>query len=809
MPGYPFHRIAGVFLLSAVGLAQTNQVSSALAKAEGITFFEKNVRPLLADRCYPCHSSKLAQPMSGLLLDSQAGMLRGGKSGSPAIVAGNPEESLLIAAVRRVNKDLQMPPGTPLEPREIDNLVEWVKMGAPDPRTESLLAIAPPPPPYDWEKARRHWAFRPVRDPKPPRVAAAEWNASAVDRFIKAKLDAKHLVPNHRASKLALIRRVSYDLTGLPPTPEEVDAFIRDKRPRAFEKVVDRLLASEHYGERWGRHWLDVVRYADTAGDNADFPVPSMYRYRNWVISAFNSDKPYDQFLREQIAGDILASKDDLVSRNKQEWQQKIIATGYLANSRRFGSNIGEFHLTIDDTIDNLGRGILGLSVGCARCHDHKFDPIPSTDYYGLYGIFKSTNYPHPGTETFPHTHGFAALQPDQEVTLKEYEQELSGLDKRIHETNDGITKFASEEEKKKAQKENKEHLQEVVARYPYFDKAYAVTEGKPVNAHIFIKGEPKTLGPEVPRGFLAILGGQKVPADEEGSGRLELAQWITDRKNPLTARVIVNRVWQWHFGQGLVATPDDFGTRGEPPSHPELLDYLASRFVAGGWSIKKLNKLIVLSRTYQSASGDNARNNVKDAANKFLWKFNRRRLDAEEIRDSLLAVSGNLDAAIGGEQPFPPEMQWKYTQHEPFIADYATNKRALYLMQQRIRRQPFLDLFDGADPNAVTGRRPVTTTALQALFTMNDPFFHQQADSLAGRVEMRYRSDVARLRYAYRLVYGRIPAPDEIRESRQFLTRARQTLTGSAIPMNRRDREAWASLMRVLLSSNEFLTLD
>ena len=534
-----------------------------------------------------------------------------------------------------------------------------------------------------------------------------------------------------------------------------------------------------------------------------------MSRYRNWAIAAFNNDKPYDQFLREQIAGDILATKDGLVSGNQEAWRQEIIATGYLANSRRFGSSIGEFHLTIDDTIDNLGRGILGLSIGCARCHNHKYDPIPSTDYYGLYGIFKSTNYPHPGTETFPHTYGFVALHPEQESALKEYERELSALDKRIHETNDGVVKFASEEEKKKAQKENKERLRELSDRYPYFEKAYAVTEGTPVNAHVFIKGEPKTKGPEAPRGFLTILGGQKVPTDETGSGRLELAQWITDRRNPLTARVIVNRVWQWHFGQGLVATPDDFGTRGEPPSHPELLDYLASRFMASGWSIKKLHKLIVLSRTYQLASGDNARNIAKDAANKFLWKFNRRRLDAEEIRDSMLTVSGNLDRVMGGEEPFPPEMQWKYTQHEPFIADYASNKRAVYLMQQRIRRQPFLDLFDGADPNAVTGRRPVTTTALQALFTMNDPFFHRQADALAGRVETRYKSNVARLRYAYRLVYGRIPAPDEIRESRRFLTQARQTLEGSAIPVNRRDRGAWASLMRVLLSSNEFLTLD
>jgi hypothetical protein len=809
MPGSSIYSVAGLFLLGVFAAAQTHSAPPISASADGGVFFEKNVRPLLANRCYGCHSSKLDQPMSGLRLDSQAGMLRGGRSGIPAIVAGQPEESLLIAAVRGVNKDLKMPPGKPLEAYEIDNLVEWVKMGAPDPRTESIPEAALPTPAYDWDKARRHWAFRAVRDPKPPRVAAAEWNQSPVDQFIKAKLDAKGLAPEPRASKLALIRRVTYDLTGLPPAPQEVDAFVRDTGPRAFEKVVDRLLASPDYGERWGRHWLDVVRYADTAGDNADFPVPAMYRYRNWVIAAFNSDKPYDQFLREQIAGDILAAKDDLVSRNKEKWQQEITATGYLANSRRFGSSVGEFHLTIDDTIDNFGRGILGLSIGCARCHDHKFDPIPNTDYYALYGIFQSTNYPHPGTETFPHTHGFVALNPDQASTLKQFETDLTEIDHKLHEMTSGKGKFVSDTEKKAAEKETKDRLSKLSALYPYFEKAYAVTEGTPVNAHVFIKGEPKTLGPEVARGFLSILGGQKIPPEETGSGRLKLAGWVTDRKNPLTARVIVNRMWQWHFGRGLVATPDDFGTRGEAPSHPELLDFLTSRFMAGGWSIKKLHKLIMLSRTYQLASGDNARNTAKDAANKFLWKFNPRRLDAEEIRDSLLALSGNLDPVEGREQPFPPEMQWKYSQHEPFIANYDTNKRSVYLMQQRIRRQPFLELFDGADPNAVTGSRPVTTTALQALYTMNDPFFHEQADALAVRVGMRHSLDLARLRYAYRLVYGRAPAPDEVREARQYLVQARESLAGSSMPDDRRYREAWASLMRVLLSSNEFLTLD
>jgi Protein of unknown function (DUF1553)/Protein of unknown function (DUF1549)/Planctomycete cytochrome C len=784
------------------------------AQNEGIDYFEQYIRPLLAAKCYGCHSSKLDKPMGGLLLDSHAGMLRGGKSGVAVIVAGKPEESILIAAVNGNSKDLRMPPGKPLEASEIQHLTAWIKMGAPDPRTEPAPAAAATSaaPTIDWEKAKQHWSFRPVTDPAPPKVAAPEWSQNPIDAFIKAKLDEKGLTPQPRASKIALLRRVTYDLTGLPPTPDAIDAFVKDTSPKAFEKVVDRLLASQQYGERWGRHWMDVVRYADTSGDNSDFPVPSMFRYRNWVIAAFNKDQPYDQFLRDQIAGDILAERDDLVHKNKEEWQQKIIATGYLANSRRFGSRIAEFHLTIDDSIDNLGKGILGITVGCARCHDHKFDPIPTQDYYALYGIFKSSNYAHAGTEIYPHTYGFVALNPDQAAELKRYETDLSGVDNRIEDIKAGKIKFPTDDEKRKAEAENQTRLRQLSNRYPYFAKAYAVTEGKPANARQMIRGEPNQLGPEVPRGFLTVLGGQKVPPDEKGSGRLELAEWVTDPKNPLTARVIVNRVWLWHFGQGIVATPDDFGVRGEAPSHPELLDYLTSRFIESGWSIKKLHRMIVLSRAYQSASGYDANNALKDSKNTYLWRFNRRRLDAEEIRDSLLADGGNLDPTPGEQQPFTPEMSWKYTQHQPFIAvdkDFATNKRSVYLMQQRIRRQPFLDLFDGPDPNAVTGQRPLTVTALQALYTMNDPFFHEQADALAVRVGMAFDTELERLNYAYRLLYGRVSTLDEVKDAREFLAAARGSLKDTAIATDRRNREAWAALMRVLLSSNEFVTLD
>jgi hypothetical protein len=776
---------------------------------EGIAFFEKNIRPLLVANCYSCHSSKLDKPMAGLLLDSRAGMMRGGRSGVAVIVPGKPEESLLMGAVLGNRPDLKMPPGKKLNPYEIEQLAQWIQMGAPDPRTEA--AAAPVAPSIDWEKARKHWSFQPVQDPKPPKISTSEW-ASPIDAFLKARLDEKGLAPQPRAPKLALIRRATYDLTGLPPTPDEVDAFLKDTSPKAFEKVVDRLLASRQYGERWGRHWLDVVRYSDTSGDNSDFPVPAMYRYRNWVIAAFNKDQPYDQFVRDQIAGDIMAAQEGLADKDKEAWQEKIIATGYLANSRRFGSRILEFHLTIDDTIDNLGKGVLGLTVACARCHDHKFDPVPTSDYYALYGIFKSTAYPHAGTEIYPHTYGFTALNPAQAEELKRVETQLSGLDNRIEDIKAGKIKFASDDEKRRAEQENQNNLRRWSNQYPYLQKAYAVSEGKPANVKTMVRGEPTQLGPEVPRGFLTVLGGQKVPPEEQGSGRLELAEWITDPKNPLTARVIVNRVWQWHFGQGIVATPDDFGARGEPPTHPELLDYLTTRFIESGWSIKKLHRMILLTRAYQMSSAYDVASALKDSKNLYLWQFNRRRLDAEELRDSFLAVSGNLDSTPGGEQPFAPEMSWKYTQHTPFIAkeqDFATNQRSVYLMQQRIRRQPFLDLWDGADPNAVTGIRPVTTTALQALYTMNDPFFHAQADALAVRVGMAYGGDLERLNYAYKLLYGRVPSLEEVRDCRQFLTQARASLSATAVPEDRKNRESLAALMRVLMSASEFVTLD
>jgi hypothetical protein len=770
---------------------------------EGVDYFENHIRPVLARQCYACHSAKVPVAQGGLYADSRDGLLRGGKSGVPAVVPGKPEESLLIKVVQGTHKDLRMPPGKPLPREQVERFVEWVKMGAPDPRTGAAPVVADKPA-YDWEAEKKHWAYQPVTDPHPPVVRDPEWNRTAVDRFIKAKLDEKGLRPLGRAGKRALLRRVTYDLTGMNPTPEEVDAFLADASPRALESVIDRLLESPRYGEHWGRHWLDVVRYADTAGDASDFPIPEMYRYRNYVIRSIQSDKPFDQFLREQLAGDLLPHKDD------EDRVEKLTATGYIANSRRFGQAEGEFYLTIDDSVDNLGKAVLGLSTGCARCHDHKFDPIPTKDYYALAGIFKSTKYSWPGLEHNQYLDGFAALKAEDQERLDKQQTRMVEAYRVVKKAKGKDEKSPVEERLKYL--EAATELSRIRQNWPDIPMIYAVRDAEPVNARVMVKGDSKTLGPEVQRGFLQILGGQTVPKDHKGSGRDMLAGWITDPKNPLTARVIVNRVWMWHFGRGLVNTPNDFGKRGEKPTHPELLDYLAASFVESGWSLKKLHKSIVLSRAYATASGDDAANAVKDPKNEFYWRFDRRRLSAEEIRDSMLEVSGRLDPTPAGPHPFPPRGTYVFTQHNPFVADpetYGTNKRSVYLLQQRFRPHAYLDLFDGADTNNATAARTANTTALQALFLMNSPFVEEQAAALASRVALAEETAAGRVRLAYRLLYGRSPTVPEAQMARSYLQRYASEAGSPELPAHEKSRSAWTGLMRVLLSSNEFFYVD
>ena len=834
----------------------------------GVEFFEKRIRPVLVENCYGCHSAQAKKPKGGLLLDSQSAMLKGGTSGLPAIVPGDIEKSLLIKAIRYTDAKLQMPPAGRLSDQIIRDFEEWIRMGAPDPRRSETTAAAAWSP-YDYNEAKKFWSYQPVKDSTPPQVRNTAWARSPIDQFILAKLEEKNLRPTGDADKRTLIRRATFDLTGLPPTPDEVEAFLNDKSPGAFEKVIDRLLASPAYGEKWGRHWLDVVRYADTAGDNSDYPVPAAYRYRNYVIKSFNQDKPYDQFIREQIAGDLLPAKTEA------EKYERVIATGYLALSRRFGSRNKEMDLTIDDTIDNLGKTFLGLSTSCARCHDHKFDPIPTRDYYALYGIFNSSRYSFPGAEIYPHPAEMVALASGKEAEkFYKYQKELSSLDdrkefltaekgfaarnKKLKEQqaqNAGSENKAAnannqsgsqaETKKPESPKEPANELRpadfdrdadiwgragkttrlpeeveaetkqvetrvlELHAKPVRVDKAYAVTEGLPANARVHRKGERNNLGDEVQRGFLTILGGQKVPADYKGSGRALLAGWIADANNPLTARVMVNRIWQYHFGKGLVQTPNDFGTRGKAPTHPELLDYLAARFIESGWSVKKMHKLLMLSRVYQMASTDDAKNAAIDVSNDYLWRFNRRRLLAEEFRDAVMSVSGTLDRTMGSEHQFPPESTWHFTQHEQFFATYETNRRSVYIMQQRLKKHPFFEVFDGADQNSTTDKRSASTTPVQALYLMNNPLMHEQADHFAVRVGMAFDTVRERIDYAFRLAYGRPARPEEIKEAQAYLQQVRQDLLAVSTPAERLNRAALASYLRVVLSSNEFLYVD
>jgi hypothetical protein len=795
--------LLSVACILSTGLRQA--AGQTTAQAEGIEFFEKKIRPVLATQCYSCHSEKSKPVQGGLYADSREGLLRGGKSGVPAVVPDKPEESLLIAALRHANKDLKMPVGKQLPQEQIEDFVQWIQMGAPDPRSAAANVVQTPPA-YDWETARRHWAFQPVRDPKAPAIQDGEWGMNPIDWFVKAELDRRGLRPLGRATRQTLIRRLSFDLTGLPPSPENVAKLIQDSSPAALETYIDQLLGSQQYGEHWGRHWLDIVRYADTAGDASDYPIHEMYRYRNYVIRSFRDDKPFDRFLREQLAGDVLEP------RNDEDRRDKIIATGYIASARRFGQSDREHFLTIDDTIDNYGKAMLGLSLGCARCHDHKFDPVPTRDYYSLFGIFQSTNYAFAGMEhqQFPSHH--LPLNPDDTAKFRAAEKRYVELSDKIKKMRADATKKDAPADVKLAFAEARDELERLKQTYPKSPAAYGASDGKPVNVKIHVKGDPKIEGPEAPRGFLKILGGARVPANHQGSGRDLLAEWTTSPGNPLTARVIVNRVWQWHFGKGIVASPNDFGVRGGRPTHPDLLDYLTSRFIEDGWSIKRLHKRILLSRTWQAASGHDEANAAKDARNDFYWRFDRRRLAAEEIRDAMLAASGELDLSMGGPHPFPAKPVTGFTQHRPFVADsadYNTNRRSVYLMQQRIGRHSYMDLFDGADTNSTTDVRPVSTTALQALFLMNNEFVHQQADRLAVRVGMAHTDTAARLGYAFRLLFARAPARDEVAWAAEFLSDSRNALEETNVEADLRNRRAWSSLMRVLLGSNEFFYLD
>ena len=756
--------------------------------------FENKIRPLLAGTCFRCHGGEKTE--AGLRVDSREGLLRGGDTG-PAIVPGDTKRSLLLHALAYGEESPQMPPEGKLADNVIADFTAWVVNGAPWPESAPVA---------DKSFAASHWAFQPVKNIEPPRDASG-WSEHPVDRFIAARRQSERLQPVVQADKRTLLRRLTFDLVGLPPTPDELADFLADDRPEAWESAIERLLASPHYGERWGRHWMDVARYADTAGDNADYPVPEARLYRDYIIDAFNNDKPFDQFVQEQIAGDLLA-----VDGPPEKYAERVIATGYLALSRRYATAPFElWHLTLEDTLDTIGSSILGMTLRCARCHDHKFDPITTEDYYALYGFFASTRFPYAGSEEAQSKEkqrtGFVPLIPAAEAApqLAAYEAEIARLE----------AEFKQAEEAKVEEKQIKRlrvQLRTLKKRgQPEgLATAYAVANAQPVDVPVQIRGEPGQPGKVVPRGVPKILQtGEPLEIPAGQSGRRELANWLTAAENPLTARVIVNRIWQQHFGRGLVATPSNFGLRGALPTHPELLDWLATRFVSDGWSIKSLHRLLLTSKTYKLASSDDSANAAIDPANQFYWRFNRRRLDAESLRDALLAVSGQLDTSRPGEHPFPPYKEWNWTQHSPFKVLYPSSHRSVYLMTPRIQRHPYLALFDGPDTNHSTDVRTSATVPLQALYLMNSPFVTEQAQAFASRLLNQATDAATRIDLGCELAWGRAPTSVERQRMLEYIGQAGEELAATNSPDESRERETWTGLARVLLTANDFVYCD
>ena len=825
-------RMVPVFLLAlSVGLLVNE---SARADAAPEEFFERNVRPVLAGSCVKCHGEK--KQSGGLRLDSREAMLKGGETG-PAIVPGNPQGSLLIKAVRHADEDLKMPPNKPLPRASQDELAAWIASGANWPKTVASRPI----------EGQAHWAFEPLRPLSPPQDPSG-WASQPIDRFIAVGHKSKGLHPVEKADRRTLIRRATFDLTGLPPEPARIAAFAADERPDAFARLVDELLASPRYGERWGRFWLDLARYADSAGDNSDYPIPQAHLYRDYVIDAFNNDVPYDRFLHEQLAGDILAAAGP-----PADYARRVIATGFIAQAKRFGTRkLEDTHQIIEDTLNTTGQVVLGLSLRCARCHDHKFDPISARDYYALYGFFAGTKYPFAGAEEDRRPSEFAPLvPPDRRKDFEaKHAEKLAGLKAKLADDETrgdaamkvrdlgmevaaaefvaGVSKAAERAEAlavakvalSKAVRQRDGRLKQARGEIDRLVQAgpmamaplaYAVREGEPTDVKLQIGGEPHRLGALVPRGVPKILEPSgKIDLPPTGSGRLALARWFTEGSpRNLAARVMVNRIWQHHFGKPIVPTPSDFGLRGTAPTHPELLDWLAADFLASGWSVKAMHRRMMLSETYQLASEYESVDASIDTGNSRYWKFDRRPLDAESLRDSLLVLGGNLKLDRPGPHPFPPTNTWTFTAHTQFKALYPSEHRSVYLMVQRLHPHPYLALFNGPDTSVTSASRDESALALQALYLLNNPFVHEQSRRFAEHLAAAEPDFAARLKLAYVRAFGREPNAFERQKAGDFLARYGQSLLNEGVPADRRDAATWAALTRALLASNEFLYVD
>ncbi|QDS97654.1 DUF1553 domain-containing protein [Adhaeretor mobilis] len=843
--------------VEAERMSQAEQPPVKLTEQQ-LAFFESKIRPVLADRCYGCHSSEAKQLRAGLMLDSRDAILLGGSSGPAVVVSsedgvvhGDAEASPLIQALRGDYYD-QMPPSGKLSSQTIADFERWVAMGAPDPREgEPVPVEETPESTIDIEAGKQHWAFQLPEGVKPPSVADKSWPSTDIDRFLLAKMEVAGLKPVGDASRGALLRRVSFDLTGLPPSVEEIEAFLSDpdSTPIAFEKVVDRLLDSPAFGERWGRHWLDVARYGESSGREANIFYPFAWRYRDYVIDAFNADKPFDEFLREQIAGDLLPAS------NNTEKAEQTIATGFLALGAKSHSERDPRQYVLDvadEQLDAVSRGMLGLTVACARCHDHKFDPIPQTDYYALAGILASTETLSGGVRgrqvrqanglvELPESVEAATGEPLSPKEIDQLYDQLDNLDQAIQRVGNGPDarrmRIGIEMRQANVRQKISYYHEDGSPR----DFAMGVRDGDVLDIPLFVRGELKRPSDVVPRGFLQVLQQSSDPEISTGSGRRELAEWIASERNPLTARVMANRVWLHLFGRGLVTTPDNFGATGEPPSHPELLDHLAIEFVESGWSVKELVRQIVLSRAYQLDSTMSFEGHEIDPDNEFVWRHPARRLEAEAIRDAILSASGTIDlqrpvgsfvAKIGDGQVRALDnaavQRAKQLQRAKAMARRTGNNRmqrnrnamfpvpeaeptptyrAVYLPIIRDRLDESLAAFDFPDPSLVAGQRETTTVPSQSLFLMNSELVIEQAVAMAERLAEVSSSTSERIDLAFQWTLSRSPRADESRAARTFLkefSRIDQDKQGNKNKQGNQT-SAWSAFCQSLFATAEF----
>ncbi len=714
--------------------------------SEQIDFFESKIRPVLAEHCYSCHSTKAKKLKAELYLDNREAVFRGGESG-PIIVPGKTAESLLIRAIRYEEESLEMPPKAKLPERVIADFEKWIEIGAPWP-SGGDAKIAAGATGFDFEKYRReHWSFRPIKRPDLPVVADTEWVKRPIDHFVGARLKNAGMRPAPQADKRTLIRRAYFDLIGLPPTSEQVKEFVKGEK--TWSAVIEELLDSPHYGERWARHWLDVARYSDGLGGFLDNgPLPQAWRYRDWVVAALNRDLPFNEFVRQQIAGDLLDKP-----------MKTAAGTGFFAVGPTYRSDGGDpeskaqaLAETLSDRVDTFSRAFLGLTIACARCHDHKFDPITAKDYYALAGVFKNTN-----VREFPLVSpDVVKAYQDHDKAIKKLDADIKKLDRIARQKKRPLTP-EEEADLKKWKKELPELKKTLPSKYDYL---HALGDSGSADMHVAIRGDLRKQGELVPRRFPELFVTAGKIAYKTGSGRSELADSVIDPINPLTARVFVNRVWQWHFGEALVRTPSNFGVLGEKPTHPDLLDWLAVEFMDKGWSIKEMHRLIMNSATYQMSSQHNEANFSRDGDNRLLWRMNPRRLEVEVWRDGILAVSGRLNRSVGGT---------------PVNEILGSDRRTLYgtvsRNGDRFASEKFMRTFDFPAARSTSAARTASTVPQQYLFMMNSKFFSDSAEALATRLEQGSLVPNKQIQLAYQTAFQREPDEFEMKIALRFLT--------------------------------------